>query len=273
MNNLSRLPLLSAVLLFLIFVPESVIARAELSLPTQGIRIAAKDETAEGIKLYQQGQNEAAIKVLKDAAKRYNDVVAWHYLGLALEKKGKANDARKAHEKSAKLADKLFEAQLETVRNLGHLIEILTPIQSDLHFAGQSARKYIQLNPNLSGAKQEDWAARADLLLGLAEMANADPATKTVFLPKEVDVKAQILSKPKASYTEEARKRSVSGTVVLRSILTPTGRVISYPIKSLPAGLTAQALKASREIKFVPAMKDGKPVSMVVQVEYHFNIY
>jgi hypothetical protein len=41
----------------------------------------------------------------------------------------------------------------------------------------------------------------------------------------------------------------------------------------LPHGLTEKALSAARNIKFIPAMKDGKYVSMYIQLEYNFNLY
>ena len=41
----------------------------------------------------------------------------------------------------------------------------------------------------------------------------------------------------------------------------------------LPHGLTVHAIKAARAITFIPATKDGKPVSMWMQLEYNFNIY
>src|SRR5207253_10578838 len=57
-----------------------------------------------GIKLYQQGDFRGASAALQIAVKRKkNDISAWHYLGLALNQLGKKDDARKAHEKSAKI--------------------------------------------------------------------------------------------------------------------------------------------------------------------------
>jgi len=38
-------------------------------------------------------------------------------------------------------------------------------------------------------------------------------------------------------------------------------------------GLTTEAVKAARLIKFHPAIKDGQPVSMSIQLEYNFNLY
>ena len=34
-----------------------------------------------------------------------------------------------------------------------------------------------------------------------------------------------------------------------------------------------RAIAAARQIKFVPAMKGGHPVSVFMQLEYNFNLY
>lgn len=34
-----------------------------------------------------------------------------------------------------------------------------------------------------------------------------------------------------------------------------------------------EKMEAARNIKFIPATKDGKPVSMSMQLEYNFNLY
>ena len=44
-------------------------------------------------------------------------------------------------------------------------------------------------------------------------------------------------------------------------------------IKGLPGGLTEKAMEAARQIKFIPAMKDGKPVSMWMNFEYKFSLF
>jgi hypothetical protein len=43
-------------------------------------------------------------------------------------------------------------------------------------------------------------------------------------------------------------------------------------VKELPGGLTKQAIDAAGKIKFKPALKDGKAVSMYLQVEYKFTL-
>jgi len=104
----------------------------------------------------------------------------------------------------------------------------------------------------------------------------ASPATdySRVFNSREVDSKARILSKPPPHYTEEARKNQVNGTVILRVVFSSTGSVTNISVvRSLPNGLSEQAIAAARKIKFEPAMKDGRPVSVSMLLEYNFNLY
>ncbi|CAN5861302.1 hypothetical protein BH18ACI4_BH18ACI4_16780 [soil metagenome] len=95
-----------------------------------------------------------------------------------------------------------------------------------------------------------------------------------VFSGKEVSSKARVLSKPEPQYTEEARKNQITGTVVLRAVFTSGGQVTNIrSVSGLPHGLTERAIAAARQIRFSPATKDGRPVSMYIQLEYNFNLY
>ena len=95
-----------------------------------------------------------------------------------------------------------------------------------------------------------------------------------IFSGKEVSSKARVLSKPEPQYTEEARKNQITGTVVLRAVFTSGGQVTSIrAVSGLPYGLTERAIAAARQIRFTPATKDGRPVSMYIQLEYNFNLY
>ena len=84
----------------------------------------------------------------------------------------------------------------------------------------------------------------------------------------------QIIRKPKASYTDNARSLGVSGTVRLVVLLGANGTVLNIlKIKGIGYGLDEQAIRAARQIRFVPKTKDGKPVSSVVTIEYGFSVY
>lgn len=95
-----------------------------------------------------------------------------------------------------------------------------------------------------------------------------------IFSGREVSSKARVLSKPEPQYTEDARKNQITGTVVLRAVFTSGGQVTGIrAVSGLPYGLTERAIAAARQIRFTPATKDGRPVSMYIQLEYNFNLY
>ena len=90
----------------------------------------------------------------------------------------------------------------------------------------------------------------------------------------EVDQRVRVLSKPEPQYTEEARRNQIIGTVVLRTVFSSDGEVVQIrALNTLPFGLTERAIAAARQIRFVPAMKGGHPVSVFMQLEYNFNLY
>jgi TonB family protein len=95
-----------------------------------------------------------------------------------------------------------------------------------------------------------------------------------IFTGKDVTTKARLISKPEPQYTEDARKNQITGTVVLKCVFSSGGQVTNISVRSgLPYGLTEKAIAAARQIKFVPATKDGHQVSMWMQLEYNFNLY
>ena len=101
----------------------------------------------------------------------------------------------------------------------------------------------------------------------------SDPTAETVFTGKEIDTKPRLLSKPEPQYTQKARDAGVMGLVVLKCVFSATGEVTNIRvILALPKGLTEQAVEAAKKIKFVPAMKGGKNVSMWMQLEYNFSL-
>src|SRR5882672_2049420 len=95
-----------------------------------------------------------------------------------------------------------------------------------------------------------------------------------IFTGKDVTSKARLISKPEPQYTEDARKNQIVGTVVLKVVFASSGAVTNIrTVSGLPYGLTERAIAAARQIKFVPATKDGHQVSMWMQLEYNFNLY
>jgi periplasmic protein TonB len=82
------------------------------------------------------------------------------------------------------------------------------------------------------------------------------------------------LQTPDPEYSEEARKAKYQGTVVLWLIVDPNGHPQNVKVaRSLGMGLDQKAIEAVRQWKFEPAMKDGRPVAVQINVEVNFRLY
>jgi TonB family protein len=79
--------------------------------------------------------------------------------------------------------------------------------------------------------------------------------------------------KPEAQYSEEARKAKWQGTATLSVDVDPSGAATNIKvIRNLGLGLDEKAIEAVRQWKFEPGVKDGKPVTVPVQVEVIFRL-
>jgi periplasmic protein TonB len=84
----------------------------------------------------------------------------------------------------------------------------------------------------------------------------------------------RVISDPTPEYSDEARKAKFEGTVILWLIVDSFGRPRDVKVaRSLGMGLDEKALEAVRMWKFKPAMKDGSPVAVEVNVEVNFHLY
>jgi TonB family protein len=207
-----------------------------------------------------------------------------HYiLGIVALRRG---DDRKAFEESAatlKLKASFTPALLlksQALSNLYFAHSDSTSQQSpearlaQIKGSVESLEQYLKLTPNAADAAT--WREQLVELRFYADLADkAKPENDRAALgPSEVGTKAQIFARPEPHYTEDARNHQVSGTVVLRAVLADDGLVkhvlVVHPLSN---GLTEAAVRAARQIKFIPAQKNGHPVSQYVQIEYNFNLY
>jgi TonB family protein len=84
----------------------------------------------------------------------------------------------------------------------------------------------------------------------------------------------RVLQNPSPEYSEEARKAKFQGTVVLWLIVDSNGKPRDLKVaRSLGMGLDQKALEAVRLWRFEPAMKDGIPVAVQINVEVNFHLY
>jgi tetratricopeptide (TPR) repeat protein len=258
----------------LIFLSSQTHDARAMSFQSSSPDSSQANEREQGIKLYEKGKTAEAIQALQGFVKGHkNDIRTWHYLGLALSRNGRKNQASKAHEKAAKLGSQLIRNQPKGLASTSEVFARFIPSIRELTEAADSADKYLGLSLKPSAEKVWDWRERAALLRGYAEISDEMRVTR-IFTTKGVTTKARIIDKPSPEYTEEARKNQVTGTVTLLLVVSADGKVLgTIPTAELPFGLTEMAIEAARKIVFTPATIDGKPVSQFIRVEYNFNIY
>jgi TonB family protein len=99
------------------------------------------------------------------------------------------------------------------------------------------------------------------------------PHGKEVVLPMMANLIPTILFKEQPSYTDEARNHGIQGEVLLLATFQADGTITDIRVeRGLPYGLTEKAIEAAEKIQFLPAMKDGKPVSVYAGVSFSFKL-
>jgi len=125
--------------------------------------------------------------------------------------------------------------------------------------------------PPVTAEKNQDYRCSDDG--SLARILETDDIGEVVMSAKEVDVQAVITAKPKPSYTKEARRNGIQGFVTFRVLLSARGKIARVRVlKSLPAGLTENAIRAACKMEFKPARKNGETVAQWLSVEYVFRL-
>jgi protein TonB len=83
----------------------------------------------------------------------------------------------------------------------------------------------------------------------------------------------RILHEVKADYPEEARRRGITGDVVLEIVVRRDGSVGDVKVlEGLGGGLSERAVQAVRQWRFAPARRLGASVDVIVEVAVEFKL-
>jgi TonB family protein len=83
----------------------------------------------------------------------------------------------------------------------------------------------------------------------------------------------KLLSQPVLEWTSQARDNRIEGMVTLGAVFAADGQVKAvYVIKGLGVGMDQKAVDAAKQIKFEPATKDGKPVSVLTTIRIAYKL-
>lgn len=148
---------------------------------------------------------------------------------------------------------------------------IPTPTPGPTPAAAESPTPEARESPSPEPTKDNSDLLPAITSEAVAPANEPEDCPEPIYKPSEVTTMASITSTPAPPYTELAIKNRVEGKVVLRAVLCANGRVTRISVvDALPGGLTQQAIDAMSKARFLPAVKDGKPVSVIVTQEFKF---
>ena len=83
----------------------------------------------------------------------------------------------------------------------------------------------------------------------------------------------RLVREVKAEYTEDARRRGLTGDVELEIVVRRDGSVGDVRVlRSLGAGLEQKAIAAVRQWRFTPARRKGEAVDVIVEVAVEFTL-
>ena len=87
-------------------------------------------------------------------------------------------------------------------------------------------------------------------------------------------ISAPVLTREvRATYTDEARRRTIEGDVILEIVVRRDGSVGQIRVvRSLGAGLEQRAIDAVRQWRFTPSRRHGEAVDVMVEVAVEFKL-
>jgi outer membrane biosynthesis protein TonB len=100
------------------------------------------------------------------------------------------------------------------------------------------------------------------------------PKDPTVLRQSAVDRKARLITNFEPPSNEFAQANTVAGPALYHAVIGPDGKPGEIAVaRPIGFGLDENAVQSIRNAKFEPAFKDGKPVSVLLDLFVQFRIY
>jgi outer membrane biosynthesis protein TonB len=127
------------------------------------------------------------------------------------------------------------------------------------------------LDERMMAAMPDFWKLYYKAVEAKADYRPADPA---VMRQNTVDKKARLLSTFEPPSNEFAQANAVAGMALYHVVIGPDGKPGELAVaRPIGFGLDENAVDSIRKAKFEPAMKDGKPVPVLLDLVVQFRIY
>ena len=108
----------------------------------------------------------------------------------------------------------------------------------------------------------------------VAEKADYRPADASILRQNTVDQKAHLLTSFEPDSNEFAQNAGVAGMALYHTIIGADGKPGEIAVaRPIGFGLDENAVEAIRKAKFAPAIKDGQPVPVMLDLVVQFRIF
>jgi tetratricopeptide (TPR) repeat protein len=135
--------------------------------------------------------------------------------------------------------------------------EAIEILQSHVKIEEKDRLAWLYLGASYVKLKKDDEAIKAFRMTNVIYKKN---------LPV-YDKKLKIISKPQFTYNQRA-----SGKIAIAVEYGADGKIgFAFPFRELSDELTKKVVSAAKTIKFEPAVKDGKAVTVISIIEYDFS--
>jgi TonB family protein len=181
------------------------------------------------------------------------DPEARYYLGLVKLRQGENEEAIHEAEQALRTSPRFALAR--------RLISDAALVRGDYRLAERELALYLRSVRNQS--EEQNLRQRLSAIRALSQARDSQSS----FAAPRID------HAPKPTYTAEARRNRIEGTVRLEVLFGRDGQVEQAIVtQGLGFGLDDEAARAARQIKFTPGHLDDRPVSFWAGVVYRFSI-
>jgi outer membrane biosynthesis protein TonB len=180
------------------------------------------------------------------------------------EKELSEADQAKAEIAAAPEAERPVDpASMTTTTSPAHATQVLKDALDKIFAAG--------LDDRMMAAMPDFWKLYYQAVAAKTDYRPADPA---VLRQNNVDRKARLLTQFEPESNEFAQANAVAGMALYHTVIGADGKPGEVAVaRPIGFGLDENAVASIRKAKFEPAMKDGKPVPVLLDLVVQFRIY
>ncbi len=191
-------------------------------------------------------------------------------------KKVKAPKAKKGSHDEPAAGAAAEEAKTEAAANLqadpNTVAATISPAQSATALRGALDRIFADsIDERMIAAMPDFWKLYYQ---SAAAKTDYRPSDQTVLRQNMVDQKAKLISQFEPASNEYAQDHGVAGMSLYHVVIGADGKPGEISVaRPIGFGLDENAVEAIRSAKFEPAMKDGKPVPVLLDLVVQFRIF